>query len=298
MSITAYIKRDLQSRLSTGRELPAELTLESLSEHYEVSFTPVRAALKELVAEGWLQKGKNRRLSPASTAPERCVSPASASDPLPEPPRDLMEVIEQDLVRLSLQGAAVQLREEAAAQRYGVSRSAVRNVFHRLAGAGLLEHLPRRGWQVRPFRQSDMHAFLEVRELLELKALELARPHISPERIQALLDNNQFPQTDDDWPLIDNSLHAYFIELADNPYIRDFFQRHGRFYDMLFDWEDQDRQTAIETVRQHREILEAVLRRDWPGARKSLAWHIRWNHPILSRIVPKDAPPEPLKPTA
>lgn len=296
MSISAYIKRDLQTRLSTGRELPADLTLESLSEHYDVSFTPVRAALKELVAEGWLQKGANRRLSPSSATPEHNASPAAESEPLPNPHRDLMEVIEQDLVRLSLQGVAVQLREEAAAQRYGVSRSAVRNVFHRLAGAGLLEHLPRRGWQVRPFRQSDMHAFLEVRELLELKALELARPHIDPAHIQALLDANRFPQTDDDWPLIDNSLHAYFIELADNPYIRDFFQRHGRFYDILFDWEDQDRQTAIETVRQHRGILEAVQRKDWPGARKSLAWHIRWNHPILSQIVPKEAPSEASKP--
>jgi DNA-binding GntR family transcriptional regulator len=288
MSISAYIKSDLQVRLRNGQELPAELTLESLAEHYEVSFTPVREAVKQLVAEGWLQKGANRRLT-VVVPPVLAAEPAAVTtDVAPEPPRDLMNIIEQDLVRLSLQGEAVQIREEAAAQRYGISRSAVRNIFHRFAGAGLLEHLPRRGWQVRPFRQSDMHAFLEVRELLELKALELARPRIDPARIQQLLDCNRFPLTEADWPQIDNSLHAYLIELAGNPYISDFFLRQGRFYDILFDWEDQDRDTAIETVRQHREILEAIQEKEWSAARKALAWHIRWNHPILSRLIPRD----------
>ncbi len=288
MSISAYIKSDLQVRLRNGQELPAELTLESLAEHYEVSFTPVREAVKQLVAEGWLQKGANRRLTVVVPPALMAEPDAVTTDVAPEPPRDLMNIIEQDLVRLSLQGEAVQIREEAAAQRYGVSRSAVRNIFHRFAGAGLLEHLPRRGWQVRPFRQSDMHAFLEVRELLELKALELARPRIDPARISQLLENNRFPLTEGDWPQIDNSLHAYLIELAGNPYISDFFLRQGRFYDILFNWEDQDRDTAIETVRQHREILEAIQEKEWAAARKALAWHIRWNHPILSRIIPRD----------
>lgn len=288
MSISQYIKDDLQARLRSGREVPAEWTLESLAEHYDVSFTPVRSAVRQLVAEGWLEKGANRRLTPRIPAGQPVIGQGGESGPLPEPPRDLMEVVEHDLVRLSLKGEAILLREEAAAQRYGISRSAVRNIFHRLAGAGLLEHLPRRGWQVRPFRQSDMQAFLEVRELLELKALDLARSKIDEQHIRTLLDGNQFPATDDDWPQIDNSLHAYFIELAGNPYITDFFQRQGRFYDILFDWEDQDRETAIETVRQHREILEAVRDRKWTAARKALAWHIRCNHPILSRIAPKD----------
>lgn len=287
MSISTYIKRDLQARLRTGQQLPVPLTLDSLAEHYAVSYTPVRAAVKQLVDEGWLLKGANRRLTPARPPEGGDSELSSAPFVPPNPPRDVRLIIEQDLVRLSLVGEPTLLREEAAAQRYGISRSAIRTIFHRLSGAGLLQHLPRRGWRVRPFSQADMHSFLEVRELLELKALELAQSRIDPLQIDRLLDANRFPEGDHDWPLIDNSLHAYFIELAANPYISDFFLRQGRYYEILFDWEDHDRDTAIETVRQHREILTAVRDQSWEAARQALAWHIRWNHPILSKITPR-----------
>ena len=51
MSLKNYIKNDLEIRLRSGQELPAQLTLESLAEHYQVSFSPVRIALAELVEE-------------------------------------------------------------------------------------------------------------------------------------------------------------------------------------------------------------------------------------------------------
>ena len=285
MSISARIKRDLLGRLRTGSQLPTELTLDALAQHYEVSYTPVRVAVSELVAEGFLLKGTNRRLMPA---PQIAVDAFPVGDderftPL-EPPRDLLKIIERDLVRISLQGQPVHVREEAAAQQYGISRSAMRNVLHRLAGAGLITHIPRRGWQVRPFRQEDMEPFLEIRELLELKALELAQPHIERHVIQDILDKNRLPNTDDESPQIDNSWHAYLIEKAGNPYISDFFERHGGYYAILFDWEDSDREAALETVRQHRSVLEAILRQDWASARSALSWHIRSNHPVLRSL--------------
>ncbi|SFI96639.1 GntR family transcriptional regulator [Planctomicrobium piriforme] len=285
MSIVEYIKTDLENRLRTGRPLPQKMTLESVASLYQVSITPVRMAVNELIAEGLLLKGKNRRLTPVHSVGESAADLTTDSPAPPEPPKDLLEIVANDLVRLSLQGEQVQLREEATAEKYSVSRSAIRNVFHRLAGSGLLKHLPRRGWVVRPFRQEDMRAFLEVRELLELKALDAARNHLRDEDLKRMLDGNQYPASDSERPLIDNSLHAYMIEKAANPYVQDFFERHGRYYDILFQWEDEDREAAIETVRQHREILEALLLRDWRTARKALSWHIQCNHPILSKIV-------------
>lgn len=294
MSISEYVEQDLRSRLRSGRELPTELTLESLADHYEVSITPVRAAVAELVTKGILLKGANRRLIAAPDASDAHRGPTTVSDELiPEPPRDLLQVVERDLVHLSFEREAVFLREEAAAQRYQVSRSAIRNVFHRLAGLGLLHHFPRRGWQIRPFRQEDMQAFNEIREVLEIKALDLAQPRLAASKIQALLDRNLLPDSDADWPQIDNSLHAYIVEQAGNPYIKDFFERQGQYYEILFDWEDQDRTAAIETVRQHRQILEAILRQDWQSAKSALSWHIRWNHPILNKIIVSPTPTQP-----
>jgi DNA-binding GntR family transcriptional regulator len=196
----------------------------------------------------------------------------------------LYKVIANDLIKLSLQGEPVYLREEAMAEKYKVSRSAIRNVFHQLAGSGMLDHIPRRGWQLRPFRQEDMQSFLEVREVLELKALDLARPSLLAQDLRSMLSKNVAPGDGSEPVRIDNSLHAYFIDKANNSYIKDFFQRHGPYYEILFDWEDQDRKTAIETVRQHHDILEALLKHDWRRARKALSYHIRHNHPILSTL--------------
>ncbi len=283
MSLKNYIKNDLEVRMRSGQKLPAQLTLESLAEHYQVSFSPVRLALAELVEEGLLHKGANRRL--VLNLDQVKPLKRGKKSVLPEPPADMFEVITNDFVKLSLKGEPVDIREEVTARKYQISRSSLRIILNRLAGTGILDHIPRRGWRLRPFRQEDMQAFLEVRELLELKALELAKSHLVKEDLQRILDGNAVPESDTGEVLIDNSLHEYIIEKAGNYYIQDFFQRQGRYYDILFDWEDQDRATAIETVRQHQSILNALLEKDWRSARKALSYHIRDNHPILSKIV-------------
>jgi DNA-binding GntR family transcriptional regulator len=286
MSIASYIKEDLAARMRSGRELPVQLTLDSLAEHYNVSFTPVRTAIAELISEGLLTKGPNRRLI-ANTPPD-ARKHGKRKLSLPEPPQssiDVMEVIVSDLVHLSLNGDAVYLREEATAEKYGISRGAIRNILHRLVGEGILDHIPRRGWRLRPFRQDDLQAFLEAREAFELKALDLAWPKLDNKEIERMLDANVLPVTAAEAPHVDESLHTYLINTAGNPYIKDFMQRQGLYYRLLFKWEDRDRATAIETVRQHREILTAMLRRKWATARKALSHHTLNNHPILSNIT-------------
>ncbi len=283
MSIANYIKEDLTARLQSGQELPVQLTLGSLSEFYQVSFTPVRAAVSELIEEGLLVKGANRRLMPCENGSSKQQSEKKTS--LPQQPQDILREIRDDLVMLSLEGESIYLREEATAEKYGISRSAIRNILHQLAGLGMLDHIPRRGWRLRPFRQEDLQAFLEVREVLELKALDLSRPHLEAGKLQALLELNSVPSAQNGVGEIDESMHAYLIKSAGNTYISDFFKHQGQYFDVLFRWEDKDQKVAMETLRQHRAVLEALLNKDWREARKALAFHIRDNHPILSKIT-------------
>jgi DNA-binding GntR family transcriptional regulator len=287
MSIAASIKHDLRARISSGQELPADLTLGSLAKHYGVSFTPVREAVEDLVAEGFLSKGSNRRLTAVTGSQLPTDMDTFAPEPLPAPQRDVLKLVEYDVVHLSIKGEAIYLREEAAAERFGVSRSAMRNVFHELAGRGLLKHVPRCGWQVRPLRQEDVQGFLEVREMFEIKALELAQPRLEMRRIREILDRNVLPKTPGEKPQVDDSFHRYIIEQAGNHCITDFFERHGRYFEILFLWESKhgDVEKDCETVRQHRQILEAILQQDWPAAKAALSWHIRWNYPLLIKIV-------------
>ncbi len=284
MHLSAYIRDDLAARLRSGQGVPQPLTLSALARHYQVSLTPVRQAVAELVDQGLLVRGPNRRLRAGGR--ER-FSGERPRQPEPQPVEQSQAVLQRlqaDLVRLSLQGEAVFLREEATAARYGVSRSAMRNMLHQLAGSGLVDHVPRRGWRLRPFRPAEMQAFLEVREALELKALELAWDRLEPEQLQRMLRCNRLPRRRGEHPRVDESLHAYLVEKAGNPYIDDFFRRHGPYYAVLFHWEDHDRRIALQTVRQHRAILRALLERNRRHARRLLAHHIRHNHPILGRL--------------
>jgi DNA-binding GntR family transcriptional regulator len=274
MSMATFIKHDLIANIRSGQIASERLTLEALSKRYRVSVTPVRVAVRELIEERYLKKGDNGRLAIQ-------FQPPTGSAATPEEPTDWGQVIANDLVQQSLKGAPVLLREETTAEKYGISRSSIRQIFHRLAGRGILEHLPRRGWQLRPFRQTDLEAYIEMRVTIELKALELAWLRLVDEELQAMLEGNRLPAGPEDRPVTDNSLHTYLIEKSRNPYIADFFDRHGEYYNALFEWESLDRDAQIQEVRDHREILEALLRRDRPAAERALTDHIRNNHPVL-----------------
>jgi DNA-binding GntR family transcriptional regulator len=282
MSIATFIKQDLIANICSGEIGSDRLTLSALSKRYRVSATPVRAAVHELIEEKFLQKGDNGRLAVR-------VEAIGGAASVPQQPTDWGEMIASDLVRLSLEGEAVLLREETTAEKYGISRSTTRQIFQRLAGRGILRHLPRRGWQLRPFRQTDLDDYIDLRVTLELKALDLAWPRLVDEDLRTMLDANRLPVDADDQPKCDNSLHAYLIQKSQNAYIIDFFDRHGKYYDALFEWEDLDRDALVQAILQHREILDALLRRDRAAAQRALANHVRHSHPVLLAHRPKSA---------
>src|SRR5262249_39044701 len=139
---------------------------------------------------------------------------------------EIEQALLQDILRTSLSGQEEYLREEATAERFGIGRTLVRQVLGRLAGKGLIEHLPNRGWLVRRYDEAEMIAYLQVRESLELKALDLARRKLVKADIKRMLAGNR-PERDNDTGRLDNNLHRYIIDKADNRFIRDFFERNG-----------------------------------------------------------------------
>lgn len=280
MSIAPFIKQDLIANIRSGKITAERLTLDALSKQYQVSTRPVRTVVQELIKEKYLEKGDNGRLAIRSKGVRGQVSP-------PEKPVDWSEVIANDLVQLSIEGAPALLREETTAQKYGITRFTVRQIFQRLAGRGILKHLPRRGWELRPFRQADLDAYIRVRVGLELMALDLAWPRLVDEDLQAMLARNLLPTKPNQPPICDNSLHGYLVEKSENPFIADFFERHGKYFDALFHWESLDRKAQIQAVQHHREILEALLRRDRAMAEHALENHIRNNHPVLLGNLPQ-----------
>ena len=148
-TLTHYVEEDLRRRIQSGQDLPHHLTLASLSRQYGVSFAPVRSALDTLIQEGLIRKKENNgRIEVNSDK----VGTKGSYEPVAIPLKsdDWDRILIKEVMLASLSGTATYLREEALAQKHGTGRSVIRSTFSRFAGAGLIEHIPRRGWRVRP----------------------------------------------------------------------------------------------------------------------------------------------------
>lgn len=280
MELTKKIEYDITSHLSAGNT-PCKLTVAALASHYGVSQTPVRTVISKLIEGGKLIKLSNGRLQ----APDAFdFTRGSTLQPSSSPTTDPYEAILREIVQKSLLAEETFLREEKTATYHKLSRSAVREICHLIAGQGLLEHIPRRGWKIRHFTHADLRAYLDTREVLELKSLDLAWERLDDTELQTMHDGNILAKNSRDFPVIDDRIHNYIIKKADNFYILDFFNRHAPFFRILFEWEGENRDAAVEAVQQHREILTAIINRDRKKAAKALSHHIQCNHPVLDRI--------------
>ncbi len=281
MNISEYIENDLIEKIKCGGQLPAKLTLASLATEYEVSLTPVRVALENLIDAKFILKGQNGRLSinPRRRSKKKTRKLKAIQKP---PHRDRDDVITKDIIHLSVQGEPTYLREESTAQRYGVGRTVIRQVFNRLAGADLIERVPRRGWRVHPFREQDMLDYIDIRETLELKALKLARKRLDPVRLKEFLTSNS-PNSRGK-PQLDNGIHQYWIEQSENRYIRSFFGQFGIYYSYMFSYSTVATSIIEEKAAEHRKILRALLRKDWDGASSALTRHIRNQRPNVTHL--------------
>jgi DNA-binding GntR family transcriptional regulator len=271
MTWVNYIVEDLGQKAGSGK-FPQVITLKSLSEEYGISATPIRKAIDILIAKGVIAKNSQNRLSIGSKKPKKI----SRTKPLC-PPVDLFDFLARDMAIESLAGKEKFIREDAVAKKYKVSRTVIRRIFSKLAGAGIIDHLPRIGWRLRPFCREDLAAFLQVREILELKAMELAGDKLEIKTLEKFLADNAAQENK-----VDNSLHNYIIEKSANRYIKDFFEHYGKYYEILFACEDMDKKSSALAAEQHRKILTALINRDYLQAKVALSDHIHTNHDVLN----------------
>src|SRR3954470_18929756 len=112
--------------------------------------------------------------------------------------------VREQLQHAILEGAlkpGERLRAEALAQRYGTSRTPVREALLQLEAQGLVEVEPNRGAVVRAFDRADLLDLYEVRALLEPAAAAKAAHNIAADdiaRLQANCDGAQAAGDDAD----------------------------------------------------------------------------------------------------
>jgi DNA-binding GntR family transcriptional regulator len=165
------------------------------------------------------------------------------------------------------------LRAEALAQRFGTSRTPIREALVQLEGQGLVELEPNRGAVVRTFDRDDVRDLYEVRALLEPAAAARAAQRISADdldRLQALCADASV-----DEQIVNNeTFHRIIVEAAGSPRLEVAMRAASgipRAFRSLF-WHD-DRQRA-ESLLCHRRLVSALRAGDPRLAEAVMRMHI------------------------
>lgn len=277
MTLAKYIEDNLKQRICAQDSTLDSLTLASLSKHYQVSAMPVRSAVKALIEQGYLTKLTNGKILVTDNLDSLKKIPPGE---IQLNPHEKYSLVRKDVVKRCLMGESNYLRIGELAEQFQLGRTHAQGILHRLAAEGVLQHSARRGWEIRPVTIQDMNAYIEVRVAIEWLALNSIKKKLSTEKLEKLLAANQ-PGLNQSASSIDNSLHRYWVRMANNRYILDFFDRQGRFYETLYQEAPIDAKKTNEIASQHRVILEALLNKRWSVAKNALEVDIRSLKPIL-----------------
>ena len=194
--------------------------------------------------------------------------------------------------------SGTRLRQEALAEEFGVSRTPVREALRKLQASGLVEVQPHRGALVRAPSAREIRDAYEVRAELEGLAAQLAAERIHHEQLDALHEvQKQFRETlahllevrsgggldavpEEDierWRHANDGFHQQIQDAAANDVLVATLAHLHRSFprDLTRTVLGESTKLLAENVHEHEQILDAIERRDAPGARALMVDHVR-----------------------
>jgi DNA-binding GntR family transcriptional regulator len=170
------------------------------------------------------------------------------------------------------------LRQGKIAESFGVSTTPVREAFALLQAQGLVRMDPHRGAVVFHPTVADVTESYEIREALEVLAMDFAIPRISDEeldRLQALIDEMRATEDEARWVELNTAFHVGLCVAAGRPklcrMIANLRAASSAYVHMFVAHQPQDRSGDAE----HQEILDACRARDVAAAGDAVRRHLR-----------------------
>lgn len=173
------------------------------------------------------------------------------------------------------------LIDQEIADNLGVSRTPVREALNRLGAEGLVSIIPRRGVFVTDLSSKDITDLYQVREALEVLAVQLAVPLLTDEdldnleqisdQFKAALDREDFLTCFE----LDKEFHDKLTELSGNNKLKEINEQLGGSI-QISRWKHcQNGSKHRATFKEHQGILDALASRDADLASRLLQNHIR-----------------------
>jgi DNA-binding GntR family transcriptional regulator len=183
----------------------------------------------------------------------------------------ILENIRDAIISGSLK-AGSKVSEPELAERYGISRTPVREAFRQLESEGYLTVIPRRGALVSQFSQKDVYEFYAIKSILEgyaarracekLTTRELVRLQTINERLRELAEHQDIKT----FFRVHNDFHDLFIKAADNEKLRDLITSLVTRFQRLRLMSISLPGRMLISVQEHEKIIEAFRRKDADAA--------------------------------
>jgi len=199
----------------------------------------------------------------------------------------------------------VVLRQEQLSERFGVSRTPIREALRKLAALGLVDFEPNRGVRVRGLSREDIHEAFLVRAELESLATELAAGRITDEelaelevaerRFEALTAELRSPEPAGDrralttqWVFANHAFHDVIYRAAAAPMVERMAKSARRTFSGPGVWAPGDASIDslyVANVEQHRAIRQALAARSAAGAKALAREHVLHSFALLDTIL-------------
>jgi GntR family transcriptional regulator, rspAB operon transcriptional repressor len=171
------------------------------------------------------------------------------------------------------------LREAALVERFGVSKTPIREALVRLEREGLVEIAPYRGARARTYNQDDLREFFEVREILETECVRRAA-RTTDSRLQDALtrnvDSSAAALQRGDLKAVAERLDEFddlLLSQLRNGMLSDLRERLQAHLRRIGPVVGADRFSSV--VDEHRAVLGAITANDPDRAQELLRQHLR-----------------------
>lgn len=207
----------------------------------------------------------------------------------------IVHTLADDIVSGKLVPGA-KLDAKAVAERFGVSRTPIRETFGHLAAMGLVTHRPNRGVIVATLSTDSLNYLYEAMAELEASLARLATLRMSRQQRQALekLHKNSIhlvrDGTSDEYDQFNRDFHAQIFQAAQSPQLKQLAEatrtRLAPFRRAQFRMTNR----MSKSWEEHDAILSAIMAGDADGAARLMRSHVQTVSAMSAGFVAEHLP--------
>jgi DNA-binding GntR family transcriptional regulator len=182
-----------------------------------------------------------------------------------------------DEIRNGSLSPGARLRETDLAERFGISRTPVREAIRQLEADGLVVHLARQGATVRSLDHAEVVELYEMRAVLEGTAARLAARAASDIELAEFAELNEAlsqapagPQARE----VNRQFHRMLLEAARNRFLLKSMSALQKTLLILGPTTLADPSRAVSAVAEHAAVLNALQARDGAAAELAMRAHV------------------------